>query len=125
MHQQKKFLSINTKHQTEIIPEYLNLILIISSITQHHALILVIIFLKLPNYSFMFFHVLQAIVKFFAPTKIFASATKLALDYGGCENFVRRENPLFLDIHPSLGHQISPKNRHQLQQTCHDILMAN
>ena len=27
--------------------------------------------------------------------------------FGGCKNFVRRENPLFLDIHPSLGHQIS------------------
>ena len=26
--------------------------------------------------------------------------------FGGCKNFVRRENPLFLDIHPSLGHQI-------------------
>ena len=26
--------------------------------------------------------------------------------FGGCKNFVRRENPLFLDIRPSLGHQI-------------------
>ena len=26
--------------------------------------------------------------------------------FGGCKNFVRRENPLFLDIHPSLGHPI-------------------
>ena len=26
--------------------------------------------------------------------------------FGGCKNFVRRENPLFLDIHPTLGHQI-------------------
>ena len=26
--------------------------------------------------------------------------------FGGCKNFVRRENPLFLDILPSLGHQI-------------------
>ena len=27
--------------------------------------------------------------------------------FGGCKNFVRRENPSFLDIHPSLYHQIS------------------
>ena len=27
--------------------------------------------------------------------------------FGGCKNFVRRENPFFLDIHLSLGHQIS------------------
>ena len=27
--------------------------------------------------------------------------------FGGCKNFVRPENLLFLDIHPSLGHQIS------------------
>ena len=27
--------------------------------------------------------------------------------FGGCQNFVRRENPFFLDIHPSLDHQIS------------------
>ena len=26
--------------------------------------------------------------------------------FGGCKNFVRRENPLFLDVYPSLGHQI-------------------
>ena len=26
--------------------------------------------------------------------------------FGGCKNFVRREILLFLDIHPSLGHQI-------------------
>ena len=26
--------------------------------------------------------------------------------FGGCKTFVRRENPLFLDIRPSLGHQI-------------------
>ena len=27
--------------------------------------------------------------------------------FGGCKDFVRRENPLVFDIHPSLGHQIS------------------
>ena len=43
--------------------------------------------------------------------------------FGGCKNFVRRENPLFLVIHPSLGHQISQTNRHR--QTFHDILMVN
>ena len=30
--------------------------------------------------------------------------------FGGCKNFVRRENPLFLDIHPSLGRQILQHN---------------
>ena len=30
-----------------------------------------------------------------------------SISVGGCKNFVRRENPFFLDIHPSLGHQIS------------------
>jgi len=28
-------------------------------------------------------------------------------NFGGCKNFVRRENRFFLDIHLSLGHQIS------------------
>ena len=27
--------------------------------------------------------------------------------FGGCKNFVRRGNPLFLDIHPSSGHQLN------------------
>ena len=30
--------------------------------------------------------------------------------FESCKNFVRRENPLFLDIHPSLGHQILQHN---------------
>ena len=30
--------------------------------------------------------------------------------FRGCKNFVRRENPLFLDIHPSLGRQILQHN---------------
>ena len=37
--------------------------------------------------------------------------------FGGCENFVRRENPLFLDIHPSLGHQISQDMAHEANVT--------
>ena len=31
---------------------------------------------------------------------------KDSTSFGGCKHFVRRENPLFLDIRPSLGHQI-------------------
>ena len=30
-----------------------------------------------------------------------------SISFGGCKNFVRREDTLFLDIHPSLRHQIS------------------
>ena len=37
--------------------------------------------------------------------------------FGGCKNFVRQENPLFLDIHPSLGHQISQHMDYEANDT--------
>ena len=37
--------------------------------------------------------------------------------FGGCKNFVRQENPLFLGIHPSLGHQISQHMDYEANDT--------
>ena len=46
---------------------------------------------------------------FLHPPKFLHNETSkiLSTSFGGCKNFVRRENPFFLDIHLSLDHQIS------------------
>ena len=42
--------------------------------------------------------------------KCYETSKILSTSFGGCKNSVRWENPLFLDIHQSLGHQMSQHN---------------
>ena len=49
--------------------------------------------------------------------KRYETSKILSTSFGGGKNFVRQENPLLLDIHQSLGHQISQHMDYEANDT--------